>query len=177
MGSAMIKVFKKSGESFSYDRETVWADYYRGCICVDDFSFVKTKTIDELISKMKKHDIISYGDDFLDIDDYIESLLKQYGEDFEPDAEEWYKDENGYGTDGANTELYLEEYYNNKENVQNFIEKLKSLTTDELDKILLAKFDYDDEMDEDDVDPEMWILVNENGKLVEGEIDETDQLF
>lgn len=54
---------------------------------------------------------------------------------------------------------------------------MKSLTTDELDKILLAKFDYDDEMDEDDVDPEMWILVNENGKLVEGEIDETDQLF
>lgn len=84
MGSAMIKVFKKSGESFSYDRETVWADYYRGCICVDDFSFIKTKTIDELISKMKKHDIISYGDDFLDIDDFIESLLKQYGEDFEP---------------------------------------------------------------------------------------------
>lgn len=177
MGSAMIKVFKKSGESFSYDRETVWADYYRGCICVDDFSFVKTKTIDELISKMKKHDIISYGDDFLDIDDFIESLLKQYGEDFEPDAEEWYEDENGYGTDGSDTELYLEEYYNNKENVQNFIEKLKSLKTDELDKILLAKFDYDDEMDEDDVDPEMWILVNENGKLVEGEIDETDQLF
>ena len=177
MGSAMIKVFKKSGESFSYDRETVWADYYRGCICVDDFSFVKTKTIDELISKMKKHDIISYGDDFLDIDDFIESLLKQYGENFEPDAAEWYKDENGYGANGSDTELYLEEYYNNKENVQNFIEKLKSLTTDELDKILLAKFDYDDEMDEDDVDPEMWILVNENGKLVEGEIDETDQLF
>ena len=38
----MIKVFKKSGESFSYDRETVWADYYRGCICVDDFSFIKS---------------------------------------------------------------------------------------------------------------------------------------
>ena len=177
MGSAMIKVFKKDGKSFSYDREEVWADYTRGCICVDNYSFVKIKTVDELISKMKNRNIITYNDDFLDIDEFIEYLLKQYGEDFEPDEEEWYEDEKEHGASGADTELYLEEYYTNKENVQDFIEKLSALKPDEIDKILLAEFDYDDETDEDDVEPKLWLLVNENGELKRGEIDETDQYF
>ena len=40
MGSASIKVFKNNGETFEYSRETVWADYYRGYISVDDYSFL-----------------------------------------------------------------------------------------------------------------------------------------
>ena len=54
---------------------------------------------------------------------------------------------------------------------------LKKLEVDDVEKIILFHYDYDDGMDEDDVDPEMWILVSENGELVEGELDETDQLF
>ena len=177
MGSASIKVFKNNGETFEYSRETVWADYYRGYISVNDFSFLRTKSINELIKKINKHDIISYTDDFLDIDDFIGELLNTYGDDFEPNEDEWYQNSKGYEIDGFATNLYLEEYKNNKENLQLFINKLQLLKIDDVDKILLIKYDYDDEMDEDDVDPEMWILVNENGKLVEGEIDETDQLF
>ena len=177
MGSATIKVFTTDQKSFEYSRETVWADYYRGYISVDEDSFLGAKSINELIKKMNKHDIISYTDDFLDIDDFISEIIKKYGEDFEPDENEWYENSKGYGTDGLATSLYLEEYEENKENLQSFIDKLKLLKIDDVDKILLIKYDYDDEMDEDDADPEMWILVNEDGKLVEGEIDETDQLF
>lgn len=170
MGCAMIKVFKKNGQELMYLREAVWVDYTRGYISVHENAFLSVTSISGLIKKLESNKIINYTDDFIEIDKFIGSLIERYGEDFVPDPDGWYNyiDRTDIGADGSDTDIYLNEYFDNKRELEKFIDELKKLKEDDIEKITLSKEDYDDEMDEDDVEPETWCLISENGKFVKG---------